>query len=63
MPEGHAERGVEATRAHAMRARHAESMDGAEHRASIEPMMAGPHAGERRRLSDGVVLLFSLQTL
>jgi hypothetical protein len=49
MPEGRAERGVEATRAHAMRARHAESIDGAEHHASIEPVMAGPHAAESRQ--------------
>ena len=32
MPEGPAERGVEATRARLVRARHAESMDGAEHK-------------------------------
>ena len=44
MPEGPAERGVEATRARARAsARHAESMDGAEHSGSIEPVMAGRH--------------------
>ena len=42
MPEGPAERGVEATRAHARAgARHAESIDGAEHSGSIESVMAG----------------------
>src|ERR1700681_3282903 len=45
MPEGPAERGVEATRARARAgARHAESIDGAEHSGSIEPVMAGRHA-------------------
>jgi hypothetical protein len=45
MPEGPAERGVEANAsAHSVRsARHAESMDGAEHSGSIEPVMAGRH--------------------
>ena len=38
MPEGPAERGVEARRAGA---RHAESIDGAELSGSIEPVMAG----------------------
>jgi hypothetical protein len=42
MPEGRAERTVEATRAHARAcASRAESMDGAEHRASIEAVVAG----------------------
>jgi hypothetical protein len=46
MPEGPAERGVEAnSSAHLVRsARRAESMDGAEHSGSIEPVMAGRHA-------------------
>jgi hypothetical protein len=45
MPEGPAERGVEATRARTRTsARHAESIDGAEHSGSIEAMMAGRHA-------------------
>ena len=56
MPEGPAERGVEAIRPHARAsARHAESMDGAEHRASLEPVMAGPRS-RMGHLSDGVVL-------
>ena len=42
MPEGPAERGVEATRARARTsARRAESIDGAEHGGSIESVMAG----------------------
>jgi hypothetical protein len=42
MPEGPAERGVEATRARARTsARRAESIDGAEHSGSIESVMAG----------------------
>ena len=45
MPEGPAERGVEATPARARAsARHAESIDGAEHSGNIEPVMAGPTA-------------------
>jgi hypothetical protein len=45
MPEGPAERGVEANRARARAgARHAESMDGGEHSGSIERVMAGRHA-------------------
>src|SRR5438046_7280403 len=45
MPEGPAERGVEATRARARAgARHAKSIDGAEHSGSIERVMAGQHA-------------------
>jgi hypothetical protein len=51
MPEGHAERGGEASHAPGRaRARHAESIDGAEHRASIAVVMAGPHAAECGRL-------------
>ncbi len=42
MPKGPAERGVEATRAHGRAgARHAKSIDGAEHSGSIELVMAG----------------------
>ena len=49
MPEGPAERGVKATRARARAgARHAESMDGAEHSGSIEPVMAGRQAAAIR---------------
>ena len=45
MPEGPAERGVEATQVRARaRARHAESVDGAEPSGSIERVMAGRHA-------------------
>jgi hypothetical protein len=45
MPDGPAERGVDATRARARAsARHAESIDGAEHSGSIETVMAGRHA-------------------
>ena len=45
MPEGPAERGVEALRARGRAgARHAESIDGAELSGSIEPVMAGRHA-------------------
>jgi hypothetical protein len=45
MPEGPAERGVEATRARAgAGARQAESIDGAERSGSIGPVMAGRHA-------------------
>jgi hypothetical protein len=50
MPEGPAERGVEATRARARAgARHAKSIDGAEHSASIEPVMAGRTRTPSRR--------------
>jgi hypothetical protein len=42
MPEGPVERGVEAVRARSRAgARHAESIDGAEHSGSIERVMAG----------------------
>jgi hypothetical protein len=54
MPEGPAERGVEATRAWARAsARHAESMDGAEPSGSIERVMAGRHGAAilNRRLA------------
>ena len=45
MPEGPAERGVEALRARARAsARDAKSIDGAELSGSIEPVMAGRHA-------------------
>jgi hypothetical protein len=49
MPEGPAERGVEATQARARAgACHAESIDGAEHSGSIEPVMAERHAAAYR---------------
>jgi hypothetical protein len=47
MPEGPAERGrSERERAPVRSARHAESMDGAEHSGSIERVMAGRRAAE-----------------
>jgi len=53
MPEGPAERGVEAARARSRASAHrAESMDGAEHSGSIEPVMAGRPASPKEPTVD-----------
>jgi hypothetical protein len=55
MPEGPAERGVEASRARSRAgARHAESIDSAEPSGSIELVMAGRQAAARSGFSKSV---------